>query len=204
MKKSENATIDGKCIDVLRNKLSTQREKDAAFATLYKRHKNAMFFKFIKGGVDKETAEDLISKTFEKIHTNLSKYNAETAVFSTWLYRVATNTLIDFKRQKIAEEFSLDKLSDKTSEDNDGMTFEIKSDILNPEEQIVRREVNNKVSEAVYAIDNKFIRDVMINRYLNELPFKEVAKAMNVKDDSTLRVSVIRGKKILKKKLSLA
>ena len=203
MKKSENATIDGKCVEALRNKLSTQREKDAAFSTLYKRHKNAIFYKFIKGGVDKETAEDLISKTFEKIHTRLSKYDESQAVFSTWLYKIATNNLIDFKRKGLVEEFSLDRLSDKTSEDNDGMTFEIKSDILNPEEAIVRKEINNRVHNAVHAIENTFIRDVMINRYLNELPFKEVAKAMNVNDDSTLRVSVIRGKKLLKKQLSL-
>lgn len=203
MKKSENATVDSKCVEVIKDANSSQRDKDKAFSTLYARHNNGLFYKFVKAGIDKETAEDLVSETFRKVYTGIKKYDEKFA-FSTWMYKIATNTLIDHKRKGIVEQLSIDKLSEKTAEEYDGLSFELKSDILNPEQQIIQDEKVAGIHEAIDSIENKLVRDVMIARYVEDLSFEETAKKLGIDDNSTLRVSAKRGREAIKKKLKKA
>jgi RNA polymerase sigma factor (sigma-70 family) len=46
----------------------------------------------------KETAEDIMSVVFIKTLENISSYDMKKAKFSTWLYRIAGNTVIDHYR----------------------------------------------------------------------------------------------------------
>ena len=45
----------------------------------------------------KETAEDLTSETFRKALSNIKSFDTHRA-FSSWLYRIAQNTVIDHYR----------------------------------------------------------------------------------------------------------
>lgn len=51
-----------------------------------------------------ETAEDLTSQTFLKALENIKKYEAKKGSFSSWLYRIARNTVIDYYRTHKKEE----------------------------------------------------------------------------------------------------
>ena len=44
-------------------------------------------------------ADDLTSETFEKMFTKLGQYDPAKGAFSTWLFRIATNTLTDAFRR---------------------------------------------------------------------------------------------------------
>jgi RNA polymerase sigma-70 factor (ECF subfamily) len=48
----------------------------------------------------KETAEDLTSQTFAKALNKLSDFNGERGSFSSWLYAIARNNVIDFYRTR--------------------------------------------------------------------------------------------------------
>jgi RNA polymerase sigma-70 factor, ECF subfamily len=48
----------------------------------------------------KETAEDLTSDTFTKAYRKLENFDQNKGKFSTWLYQIARNTVIDFYRVK--------------------------------------------------------------------------------------------------------
>lgn len=50
---------------------------------------------------DIDVTDDICQETFIKAYTALDRYNA-TFQFSTWLYRIATNTALDFLRRKRA------------------------------------------------------------------------------------------------------
>lgn len=44
-------------------------------------------------------ADDLVSECFEKMFVKLDQYNPAKAAFSTWLFRIASNTLTDAYRR---------------------------------------------------------------------------------------------------------
>ena len=196
---SKQATEDGVLVAVLQDANSTQREKQKAFDELYSRHQKQVGIYFLKQLRDEDTAEDLKMITFEKVHENIGKYNAKSAVFSTWMYKIALNTLIDHKRKDKFEVLSLDALTGKTSEDNDGMDFQIVSDAITPEQVMVRDQNIKAVRDAIASIENDKIRQLMTYRFIDELFFPEIAKLKGMdKENSTLRVNAMRGQKLLK------
>jgi len=201
-KDSEQAVKDKVNVAVLQDVNATAIAKDEAFGKLYARHNQQVRIHFLKRMRDTDIAEDLLMVTFQKVHENIASYNSKAAAFSTWLYKIARNTLIDHSRKAKFEVLSLDALQGKTSEDNDGMDFQIDSGVANPQELIVQSEVKQQINDAVYSIKSEKIRDLMICRYIDELSYKETADKLGLEMNSTLKTSVRRGKNILKNKLA--
>jgi RNA polymerase sigma factor (sigma-70 family) len=113
--KSRQATIDATLVALLQGD-GTGREKTIAFNQLYDNHKKQVLtYFFRKGGnnVTEDDAEDLSMVTFTKIHLNIASYDDKFA-FSTWLYKIAERTLIDFLRKKNVEVISIEKLSNSS------------------------------------------------------------------------------------------
>jgi RNA polymerase sigma factor (sigma-70 family) len=53
---------------------------------------------------DRTITEDLTSDIFHKALTSFKKYEPEKASFSTWIFSIARNTLIDYYRRKSKEQ----------------------------------------------------------------------------------------------------
>ncbi len=49
---------------------------------------------------DRTAAEDLTSDIFNKALTNFTKYDSGKATFSTWIFSIARNTIIDYYRRR--------------------------------------------------------------------------------------------------------
>ena len=202
MEVSEKAKEDKISVNVLQSKKSTKREKQKAFEKLYSKYQRSLAFYFYKNVKDRDAAEDLMMITFEKVHSKIESYNSKIGAFSTWMYKIALNTLIDYKRKGNFEQLSLDAISTKTADDNDGMEFQIPSSTLSPEEELVRNENIKTVRAAIDSIESEDIRRIMTYRYIDELTFEEIAELEGVsKDCSTIRVSAMRGQGCVKKAL---
>lgn len=199
--KSKRQVEETALVAILQDDNSSAREKESAFNKLYSNNQRQLLVYFLKNVKDSETAEDLQMVTFEKVHANIKSYDDKYA-FSTWLYKIALNCLIDHSRKANFEQLSIDALSGKTSEDNDGMEFQIKSDILNPQEEMERDERITSVHEAIDSIENQLVRELMEKRFISDLSFEQIAKEMGIENNSTLRVNILRGKEILKKQLA--
>lgn len=69
-----------------------------AFGKLYKHYK-AHILRYINTKVnDSETAEDLTSIVFQKAFEGIDSFKWQGISFSSWIYRIARNTIIDFYR----------------------------------------------------------------------------------------------------------
>ncbi|MEI6858809.1 MAG: sigma-70 family RNA polymerase sigma factor [Shewanella sp.] len=77
--------------------LSYARGDISAFETLYQKHKGGLYRYFVRQISDKSLAEDLYQETWGRIIKSASSYQAD-AKFTTWLYRIAHNLLIDHVR----------------------------------------------------------------------------------------------------------
>lgn len=76
------------------------REGDAgAFETLYKRHRGALYRFMLRSIRNRGTAEELFQEAWIRVIEARGRY-APSARFTTWLYTIAHNLLVDHWRRK--------------------------------------------------------------------------------------------------------
>ena len=69
-----------------------------AFAALYARHKGPLYRYLLRNVQDRSVADDLFQDSWSKAIAARGRY-APTAKFTTWLYRIAHNNLVDHWRR---------------------------------------------------------------------------------------------------------
>lgn len=99
---------------------------EQAYAELFKRYKDSVYFMILKMVNNRTDAEDLMFEAFEKAFTSLNYYSPQFA-FSTWLFKIASNNTIDFIRKKKAKIVSLDK--DDINPDDRGYINSVPADV---------------------------------------------------------------------------
>ncbi len=94
--------------------------KAKLFGSLYEQYLPRVFqYVYYRVG-NRATTEDLTSDIFKKALTSFTKYNPEKASFSTWIFSIARNVLIDYyrrrsKEQEFRKEAEPDLLASSTS-----------------------------------------------------------------------------------------
>ena len=79
--------------------LAYGKGKASAFDALYQRHKQVVFRFFVKQGLSLAIAEELCHDTWLKLINAREKYQPQ-ALFSTYLFTIARNTLLDHYKKK--------------------------------------------------------------------------------------------------------
>jgi RNA polymerase sigma-70 factor (ECF subfamily) len=80
---------------------------------VYREEMPRVFNYFRYRGLDRETAEDLTSATFEKAWRARNRYRREQAAAATWLLAIARNAAIDhFRRSRVAVPLEEESLRD--------------------------------------------------------------------------------------------
>ncbi len=93
--------------------LAYAKGQASAFDTLYQRHKQVVYLFFVKQGLPIAIAEELCHDTWLKLINAREKYQQQ-ALFKTYLFTIARNTLIDYYKKK-----STQNEDNYNSEDND-------------------------------------------------------------------------------------
>ena len=135
-----------------------------------------------------EDAEDLLIESFAKAFDNLEKYTPQFA-FSTWLYKIASNTCIDFLRKKSILQVSMDAddvfISDSILYSSDET----------PEQHLIRSQRINLLQESVKKLDPAFMQVIEL-RYFGEKSYEEISQELNI-PINTVKVQLFRAKKQL-------
>lgn len=86
-----------------------QHGDEQAFATLYDLHKKRVYSVCLQMTKDVADAEDLTQDAFMQVFRSINSFRGDSA-FSTWLYRIAVNTvLMKLRRRKSPPLLSLDE-----------------------------------------------------------------------------------------------
>lgn len=98
------SSLDNKNVE-LANEAELIREAvtdDSAFEVLYEHYFPKIYGYVGRRVGNKETTEDLVSVIFMKVFCNLKKYTPgdHSGSFRAWVYRIATNVIIDHYRKK--------------------------------------------------------------------------------------------------------
>ena len=135
-----------------------------AFAQLYEEYFDKIYrYVALKVG-DRMEAEDITQQVFLKAIKSISSFKWKGFPFSSWLFRIAHNQVVDYLRKKAKREaVALDDTL-LTSDDDPQLEFERKLDI----EQLAL--ATKKLTRAQ--------QEVISLRFASELPIAQVAKVM--------------------------
>ena len=91
-----------------------------AFSELVEQHQQYAFSLAFRILCDEEEAKDVVQDSFIKVWKNMGTYNINVK-FTTWLYRIITNTAIDRMRSmKRRNQVRIDEVTGLLSKMNDG------------------------------------------------------------------------------------
>lgn len=144
-------------------------------------------------------AEDVVQDTFVKAYLHSSELKAEEG-FRSWLYQIATRTAWEYTRKRKREILD-DEVESKAEKQifTDGETDSPVSRQRGPLEQIIHREENQVLWQAVEQLEEKQ-RTTVILYYYNEFSTGEIARIMGT-FEGTVKSRLFTARKNLKKQL---
>lgn len=161
-----------------------QNGDTASFAALYDFFVDPIY-RYVYFKVKKDDALDLTENIFLKIWENLGSYRRSDgrATFSSWVYRIAHNVVVDhYRTSKEYAELDVNTADDKRHNDPVQIT-----------EQKLGREVLKK---AVSKLKRAY-QQVILLKYINELENHEIARIIN-KSEGSVRILKFRALRALK------
>lgn len=145
-----------------------------AFGDLYMCHLDDIY-RYIFYRVDnQERAEDLTEQVFVKAWEALEGYEQGEYPFSSWLYRIAHNAVIDHYRTK-KDEASLESVSFRLPDETEG-----------PEERLIDKAEARSLHEALKQLSEEK-QQLLILRFVQGLPHARVAEILG-KSEGACRV----------------
>lgn len=136
---------------------------------------------------DKQSAEDIVADTFTKALERISSFDPGKGTTSSWLYRIARNTLVDEyrKKQKYA---SMPEAYDIPDHVDLGSSLDTKEMLM-------------RVQGALQKLSEKE-REIIILRVWDELSYKEIAEIMG-KSEASLKMATSRALKSLRSQIPM-
>jgi RNA polymerase sigma-70 factor (ECF subfamily) len=135
------------------------------FDVLYELHFDRVYFFIFSRVHDRTTAEDLTSEVFHKALASLPHYEWRGTPFSAWLFRIASNAIVDhFKRSN--REQQADELEHSLAQ----------SDLSSTDLDLIERNVHFfRLVEQLPEIQ----RRVVCERFVEERSIREIARRLN-------------------------
>lgn len=186
---------------------AAQKGNEDAFAELVRRYQSKIFNLALRYTNDAEAAMDVTQDAFVRAWQMLPKFRGD-ANFYTWLYRIAMNLCIDRHRRALArgepQKVSLEDLVVERQRFEDGEGDEElwweDPDAGEPEAEVLRREMRQKVWEAVQQLPLP-LKQVILLREYEGLSLQEIAQIVKT-NVGTVKSRLYQARQHLKRLLS--
>ncbi len=153
------------------------------FEVLVSRYKNLVYSIILKMISDSEEANDLAQEIFIKVYKNIDRYSPEYK-FSTWIIRITTNHIIDYRRKKKYDIVSIDDVSyDLTTNES-------------PENEYIKKEQKKSLERLIDELPEMYKVPIVLY-HQKGLSYQEIADATN-ESLSKVKNRIFRGRKMLK------
>lgn len=180
-----------------RDGVEEQREREAIravldgdpepFAEIVQEYQKLVASVAWKMNVQPDRVDDVVSEVFLKVYRKLASYD-DSYAFSTWLYRLTTNHVLDrYRKRKRRGETDLEDLPEPRDHGSGA-----DAGLLESERDRLVREVLNDMPE-IY-------REVLALHHLEGLAVAEVSETLGV-PEGTVKVRLMRGRKKLRRAL---
>jgi len=160
-----------------------------AFASLYRRHYDAIFKYCAHRLFDRHLAEDITSQVFLKVVEKFHSFEGNERQFHNWLYRIATNTVNEHLRRSVRRKTAL-KIFLEQSNNIKNSTYE---------------DCTTKLAilkQAILSLKPRY-QTIITLRFFENFKLTEIAKVLS-SSPSTVRSQLARALAKLRKKVVAA
>ncbi len=154
------------------------------------------YFKLIKSLIrrmirDERDVDDLTQETFIKAYNALNTFRFDYS-FSSWIYRIASNSCIDFLRKKRFSTVPLNRSVDNSTEE---YVVEIEDDSFTADRKVLMEERRKALDKAVEKLPENYKLIIKL-RHVEELDYKEIAERLDM-PLGTVKAHLFRARKTL-------
>ena len=163
----------------------------ASFQLLVERYQSRLFAlarHYTKSSVE---IEDIVQDTFLKAYTRLDSFQHQSS-FYTWLYRIATNTVLDFLKRR-------GRSPVQAVEDPEAAT-ETAVNVVRPDARMETEEVS-EITHSVLQELPEIFRTVLILREFEEQSYQDIADILQI-SIGTVESRLFRARARFKNKLA--
>jgi RNA polymerase sigma-70 factor (ECF subfamily) len=163
----------------------------ASFEFLQKKYSRivaALIRRMVK---NEDDVDDLTQETFIKAFKALKTFQFGYS-FSAWLYRIASNTCIDFLRKK---RFKTISINQPLGHSEDEQYLEIKDDTYKPDLKVLHDEKIAALKQAIEDLPDNY-RKIVKLRHEEELDYKEIANRLEL-PLGTVKAHLFRARKMM-------
>jgi len=165
------------------------------FALLWQKYNKQIYANVLKLVRSIDDADDIVQDTFLKAFNALHSYN-QTFPFPAWLYKIASNTCIDYFRRKRIRPISIENINREG-----GDIYDIIPDKSTPiDVNIINNETKEELLKAVEQLPLRFKQCIQL-RHFEELSYEEISIKMNL-PLGTVKITLFRARKMLLNMLS--
>ncbi len=155
-------------------------EKD--FTLLYQKYKDPIFSYIYYLSNNHTEAEEICQDVFLKVYLNIDKFEGRSS-FKTWIYRIAKNTFLDFKRRNAKEVLTCEVGIFEGRDYNGGE---------HPEEYLEKVQHQRLIKDTLLRMRENY-RVYIILRDIQGLNYQEIAEIMDT-GLNTVKVSIYRAR----------
>lgn len=139
-----------------------------AFDDIFSKYYKPVYYFIYKMIYNKTAADDIAQDTFLKVFKSLKDTN-EQVKLSTWIYRIAHNTCIDYMRKNRT---SLEMIDNVDYED---------TPLHDPETCFLNAETKDRIKNVMHRINSRY-RMILILRDYNDLSYREIADVLKLSE----------------------
>ena len=168
---------------------SCQKGSLHEFGKLYDKYVKKIYNFIYYKSCHKETAEDLTSQTFIKALNSISTFNPSKGSFSSWLYRIARNNVIDYYKNKERGTIDIYDFWGLSSETDVAYDIDVKEKLGQVEGYLRKLKMEH--------------REIVIMRIWDNLSYKEISEIIG-KSEASCKMTFSRTMTNLRKEIPLS
>ena len=162
-----------------------------AFEQIVLEHQKNVYNLALKMVGNPDDAFDMSQETFLRAYHSLQNFRGDSRL-SVWLYRLTSNTCIDFlRKKKRRNEISLSVTDDAGKEDE----LDIPDDRFAPETVLGKRELRQAIQDGLASLPEVY-RQILTLREIGGLSYEEIADALSL-EAGTVKSRLFRARKKL-------
>lgn len=123
-----------------------QKGDKKAFSMLVSNYQKYAFNLAFRLVCNEEIAKDIVQDSYIKIWKNIRSYKTEMK-FTTWMYKIVTNTAIDYKRRMNNEVLNIDEVANNLTLKSDNPELRITNDELADFIRLATKKLSDKQRE---------------------------------------------------------
>ncbi|MGB9836104.1 MAG: sigma-70 family RNA polymerase sigma factor [Candidatus Saccharicenans sp.] len=188
MNKKNHKMVENEDKSYVRRCLRGERQ---AFEFIVRKYQTPLLNYFFRMIQERELSLEMTQEVFLRAYANLHTYK-ENFQFSTWLFRIASNLLIDYWRKKKLPLVFLDAQVD----DDQHAPLQLPDLEPSAAEQYERKITMENLSRAISRLPEN-LRELFILRHINDFSYEEIARIKNL-PVGTVKNRVFQAKELIR------